>query len=199
MNASLDGGQVTRLLDYLQLMSHWNRAFNLTAVTEPMAMVERHLLDSLSIAPWLEADRIVDAGTGAGLPGIPLALCCPERQFQLIDSNGKKIRFVRNAIRTLSLSNVEAVQSRLEALPVADCRVDITCRALAPLHQLVAWVAPQLAAGSRLLAMKAELSDTERNGVPDDYNVRIESIATAGEAGLDQPARCLVIIRQSAP
>ena len=190
---TLSSDRQQQLIEYLMLMSRWNRAYNLTAVREPLAMVERHLIDSLSIAPWLEAESVFDIGTGAGLPGIPLAIVHPGKTFVLVDSNGKKIRFIRAVIRELALEHLEPVQSRFEALPVVS-GADLVCRALAPLAQLVEWSADWLRAGARLLAMKAELSNLERKAVPGDYNVQIEPTVQSTDDEQKTRSRCLVMI-----
>jgi len=136
-------GACERLLDYLELLVRWNAAYNLTAVRDPEQMVERHLLDSLAVAPLVCGDTLADLGSGAGLPGIPLAILEPARQHVLIDSNGKKTRFLREAVRTLELANVRVEQVRVEdARGQYDC---ITARAFAPLAQM-------LRAGGHLLA-----------------------------------------------
>ena len=194
MELTLDSIARQQMLDYLMLMSRWNRAYNLTAVNQPLAMVERHLLDSLSIAGFIEAANVIDAGTGAGLPGIPLAIADRSRHFVLLDSNGKKIRFVREVVRQLGLTQVQSVQARLETFESAMADIDIVCRALAPLAQLIEWSADKLAEGARLLAMKAELNDSELSAVPDDYNVRIEATTQHSDFGPPGPERCLVII-----
>ncbi|MEN8168558.1 MAG: 16S rRNA (guanine(527)-N(7))-methyltransferase RsmG, partial [Pseudomonadota bacterium] len=107
-----------QLLRFLSLLLKWNQAYNLTAVRDPLEMVERHLIDSLSLLPYLQGTHILDMGTGPGLPGIPLALMLPHSQFTLLDSNSKKIRFVRQAVMELKLRNVEPVHGRLEELEV---------------------------------------------------------------------------------
>src|SRR5947208_287506 len=99
-----------QLLDYVELLARWNAVYNLTAVRDPLEMIERHLLDSLAVAPFVRGDSLADLGTGAGLPGIPLAILAPERQHVLIDSNGKKTRFLREAVRALVLANVRVEQ-----------------------------------------------------------------------------------------
>src|SRR6185312_10703825 len=112
LGLSLPGVAVQRLLDYLALLERWNAAYNLTAVRDPAEMVTRHLLDSLAILPYVQGETLADPGTG--LPGIPLAIAAPGRQILLVDSNGKKVRFLREAIRALQLDGVRAVQSRVE-------------------------------------------------------------------------------------
>lgn len=188
----LDLGLAQRgqLLAYLALMARWNQAYNLTAVDRPDEMVARHLLDSLSILPWLEGERIVDSGTGAGLPGVPLAIACPERHFVLVDGNGKKIRFLRQVRRELKLANIEPVQARLEDLPVEPVPDTITARALAPLERLVEWHRPWLERGARLLAMKSARAENERSGVPEAYNVDIIDLEVPGSSA----RRCLAVV-----
>jgi 16S rRNA (guanine527-N7)-methyltransferase len=195
MSLTLAPSQRRRLFDYLALLIRWNRAFNLTAVDQPRAMVARHLLDSLSVLPWLVGSTVVDSGTGAGLPGVVLAIASPQRRFTLIDSNGKKVRFLRQVRRSLNLNNVEPVQARLEALAERAAPDTVTARALAPLERLVAWHRPWLETGSRLVAMKARLDDDERSAVPDAYNVERVDLRVPG---LDA-SRCLAIVtmRQS--
>ncbi|HET9680145.1 MAG TPA: 16S rRNA (guanine(527)-N(7))-methyltransferase RsmG, partial [Gammaproteobacteria bacterium] len=101
----LDTGLADPCAAYISLLAKWNTVFNLTAVRDPLEMVPRHILDSLSVAPWLQGSNVLDVGTGAGLPGIPLALLYPERQFTLLDTNGKKTRFVAQAVASLGLKN----------------------------------------------------------------------------------------------
>ncbi|OAB60824.1 hypothetical protein AY599_06195 [Leptolyngbya valderiana BDU 20041] len=179
-----------QLLSYLSLIRHWSRAYNLTAVVEPREMVARHLLDSLSLRPWLGGQRIVDSGTGAGLPGVPLAISAPDKQFTLIDGNGKKIRFLRQVRRVLRLANIEPLQARLEDLPDLPAPDTITARALAPLAQLVDWHRAWLDQGARLLAMKSREVEKEVLAVSDAYNVDIIDLRVPGE----QARRCLAIV-----
>ena len=103
-----------KLVHYIQLMARWNKTFNLTAIRDVQEMVSKHLLDSLVVQPYLEGNRILDVGSGAGLPGIPFAITCPDKQFVLIDSNGKKTRFLTQAKIDLKLSNIEIVHQRVE-------------------------------------------------------------------------------------
>ncbi len=194
MGIELSAQQVEALLAYLDLLSRWNRAYNLTAVDEPVEMVDRHLLDSLSILPWLKADRVLDAGTGAGLPGVPLAIACPDRRFVLVDTNGKKVRFLRQVRRELGLDNIEPVQGRLETLDPDEYPAgEIVARALAPLPRLVEQLEAWLACGARLLAMKARLEQSECESVPSGYNVDRIELDVPGTAA----RRCLVIVSRN--
>lgn len=181
-----------RLLAFLDLLDRWNRAYNLTAVTDPKQMVARHLLDSLSLVPWLSAPGIIDAGSGAGLPGVPLAIACPGRNVLLVDSNGKRIRFLRHVRRKLGLSNIEPVHARIEQLDPGPAPIDIVARAVAPLPGLVRMTAHGLDRGARLLAMKGRLADSELAAVPDAYNVRVVELEVPGQAA----ERKLVIVEK---
>ena len=115
MGIELPEPALHKLIDYLGLLSHWNRAFNLTAIRDSEEMLSKHLLDSLAVMPYIGEGLILDVGSGAGLPGIPLAIAMPQNHFVLIDSNGKKTRFLTQARITLGLDNVEVVKQRVEA------------------------------------------------------------------------------------
>jgi 16S rRNA (guanine527-N7)-methyltransferase len=161
---------VSRLLDYQALLERWNAAYNLTAVRDPAEMITRHLLDSLAILPYVQGDTLADLGTGPGLPGIPLAIVAPGRDILLVDSNGKKVRFLREAIRALKLEGVRAVQSRVEDVQGQfDC---ITARAFASLADMLGWGGHLLAPGGIWLAMKGKRPDNELPGVPAGFEVR---------------------------
>jgi 16S rRNA (guanine527-N7)-methyltransferase len=157
------------LLDYLELLARWNAVYNLTAVRDPAEMVERHLLDSLAVAPFVRGDSLADVGTGAGLPGIPLAILARERQHVLIDSNGKKTRFLREAVRTLELANVRVEQVRVEdARGQYDC---ITARAFARLSEMLELGGHLLAPNGTWLALKGVLKKEEILGIPAGFVV----------------------------
>jgi len=170
LGLQLPADAVPRLLDYLALLERWNGAYNLTAVREPTEMVTRHLLDSLAILPFVQGHSLADLGTGPGLPGIVLAIAAPGRQILLVDSNGKKVRFLREAIRSLKLEGVRAEQARVEDVAGQfDC---ITARAFASLADMLAWGGHLLAPQGTWLAMKGKLPDDELAGIPDDFIVR---------------------------
>ena len=154
LDLTLEVGQQERLLDYLALISNWNKTYNLTAVREMGQMVSRHLLDSLAITPYLSGKRVIDVGTGAGLPGIPMAIMFPEREFHLLDSNGKKTRFLFQVKTALCLDNIVVHQARVESFRAAEAFDVVLSRAFASLQDMMHGCRHLLAPGGRLLAMK---------------------------------------------
>jgi len=175
----LPADAVPRLLDYQALLQRWNATYNLTAVRDPAEMVTRHLLDSLAILPHVHGATLADLGTGPGLPGIVLAIAAPGRRILLVDSNGKKVRFLREAIRSLKLDGVQALQSRVEDVQGQyDC---VTARAFASLADMLAWGGHLLAPGGTWLAMKGRQPDDELPGVPAGFAVRaVHDLAVPG-------------------
>lgn len=165
------------LLAYLALLARWNATYNLTAVRDPLEMVTRHLLDSLAIHPHVDTlaargGRLADLGTGPGLPGIPLAIVKPGLQVLLVESNGKKARFLREALRTLGLANAQVAESRIEAAGPAGAFDAITARALATLPEILALGAHLLKPDGCLLAMKGQLPRDEIAALPAPWRVR---------------------------
>ena len=188
---ALDDAAIERLLDYVELLVRWNAAYNLTAVRDPDEMVTRHLLDSLAIAPHVSGATLADLGSGAGLPGIPLAVSAPEREILLVDSNGKKARFLREAVRKLALAKTRVAESRVENVEGSfDC---ITARAFASLGDMLAWGGHLLAPGGRWLALKGRFPDDELAAVPDTFT--IEKTIELNVPGLDAE-RHLVILKR---
>jgi len=181
---------VPGLLAYLDLLQRWNRTYNLTAIRNPREMVSRHLLDSLSVSPWIAGRRMLDAGSGAGLPGLPLAIARPDLQVTLLDSVGKKIRFLNQAVRELRLINVSPLQARLESFSPQAPFDTIISRAFSSLAAF-AQAARHLAAGARLLAMKGRFPGGELDDLPDW--VQVESVEKLAVPGL-QEDRHLVIM-----
>jgi 16S rRNA (guanine527-N7)-methyltransferase len=160
LDIDVSAHQQEQLLAYVALLAKWNRAYNLTAVRAPEEMVIRHLLDSLAILPHVQAGELLDVGTGAGIPGIILAVCLPHQAFTLLDSNGKKTRFVKQAALELKLPNVTVVQQRVEQY--RNRFPQVICRAFAALPALLASCDPVLAPKGRLLAMKTNRSTEEQ-------------------------------------
>ena len=154
LQLDLDPGQRRCLLHYLELLVKWNGAYNLTAVRDPAQMIVRHLLDSLAIAPWLNGRRIIDVGTGAGLPGIPMAIVFPEREIELLDSNGKKTRFLFQVKTALGLDSMVVHHTRVESFQSSEPYDMVLSRAFASLPDMVTACRHLLAPGGRFLAMK---------------------------------------------
>lgn len=143
-----------KFLHYVQLLKQWNRVYNLTAIHDFQDIVYLHLLDSLSISPYLHGERIIDVGTGAGLPGVPLALVHPEKQFVLLDSNSKKTRFLLQVVIELKIKNIEVVHSRCETYFPQQKFDSVLSRAFASLQLMLSHTSNLIAKGGQFLAMK---------------------------------------------
>lgn len=182
-----------RLLTFLQLLVKWNRTYNLTAVRDPEEMVVLHLLDSLSIDKYLEGGDVLDVGSGAGLPGIPLAIIHPEIQFTLLDSNGKKTRFIKQAAMELGLSNVVALNVRVESCEPKKPFSTVMSRAFAELGDMVEKTRHLCVSGGRILAMKGVSPEQEVVGFSQHYE--IEGVFPVSVPGLDA-ARHVVCLRR---
>jgi 16S rRNA (guanine527-N7)-methyltransferase len=191
LGVALSEEDAARLFTLLEELSTWNKSYNLTGITTPEGMLTHHLLDSLAIHPDLYGARIADVGTGAGFPGLPLALCNPERQFTLIDSKAKKIRFVSHAAHLLGLSNVTAVHSRAETVKLDEPFDTVVARAFAPLPQMLASVAPLCGPATRVLAMKGIWPAAELALLPAAWRVTDSRELTI--PGLDA-ARCVIVL-----
>jgi len=166
MGLSTSEEERERLMKFLSLMVKWNAAYNLTAIRNPVEMVVKHLLDSIVILPYLTGARLLDVGTGPGLPGIPLAILQPEMEFTLLDANGKKIRFVRQAVLELGLKNIQPVQQRIEKYQPSERFDTITARAFTSLPRLFELTEHLLEEQGRILAMKGakQMIDRETRG-----------------------------------
>lgn len=179
------------LLDYLFLLKKWNVAYNLTAVRDLESMVSKHILDSVAILPWLKGSRIIDVGTGAGLPGIPLAITHPEKSFVLLDSNGKKTRFLNEVKRQLGLKNLEVVQFRVENYRPAQGFDTVISRAFSSLAQMVQWTEHLVAEDGIWLAMKGRYPEAELLEIKQSY--KVEPYTFEGVDG----ERCCVLIENN--
>jgi len=188
--------QAAGLQTLLDELGRWNRRINLTAITDPAAMVSGHVLDSLVVRPWLKGPAVIDIGTGAGFPGLPLAIVEPRLKFTLLDSNGKKISFVRHMIGELSLDNAEAVKARAEDYAPGTRFDTVIARALASVSRLVELSAHLVGEDGQLLALKGkypaeELESIER--LPDwDYSVHELKVP-----GLEAHSRHLVRLQRT--
>jgi 16S rRNA (guanine527-N7)-methyltransferase len=162
---------ITKHLAYLALLDTWNKAYNLTAITDPREMIYLHLIDSLLIQPHLQGSRLLDVGSGAGLPGIPLAIANPEQQWVLLDKNSKKTRFLTQAIAELELSNITAVHSRVEDFQPAMGFDSIVSRAFGTIRLFTETTEHLLNTNGILLAMKGKYPATELAEIPAHFTV----------------------------
>lgn len=183
MGQTLPEGATAKLARLLSELARWNKRMNLTAIRDEAAMVEGHIIDSLSICGHPKGSRIIDIGTGAGFPGLPLAIAEPEKQFVLLDSNGRKISFVKHMIVDLKLHNVSAIQGRAEACAVESPFDTVVARALAPLLRITELSADLVAENGVLLAQKGkypaeELEALKRHAA--DWNFRVIELQVPG-------------------
>ena len=194
----LDAALAASLLDYLALLVRWNATYNLTAIRDPREMLVKHLLDSLAMQPYVRGLKtLADLGTGPGLPGIPLAIATPSLQVTLVESNGKKARFLREAARQLQLRNVQVVQSRIEAFR-PDARFDaITARALATLPLILELGGHLPGPDGRLLAMKGVLPVEEITALPTGW--QLAAAHPLRVPGLPAERHLLEIVRTPGP
>jgi 16S rRNA (guanine527-N7)-methyltransferase len=165
--------QMQQLLDYVSLLVTWNNAYNLTAIRDPQQMIALHILDSLAILPYVNGEHLIDVGTGPGLPGIPLAIMCPEKTFKLLDSNGKKTRFLFHARCQLKLQNLTEIQARVEKFNPAQTYDTVLSRAFTSLAEMVEKCSHLLTPGGRFLAMKGKFPQSELSQIAKDYKVDV--------------------------
>lgn len=196
LGMSLTDEQGERLAWLLAELERWNRKINLTAIRKIEEMVSGHVLDSLSIRPMLRGARILDIGTGAGFPGLPLAIVEPGLEFVLLDSNGKKIRFVEHVIGELSLGNAKAIKARAEDYAPGNPFDTVIARALASLPQLVAWTTHLLGEDGQLLALKGRYPAEELEAIKSLPEWKY-SVASVDVPGLESHARHVVSIERS--
>jgi len=181
------------LLVYLALLDRWNRTYNLTAIRDPGEMVAKHLLDSLAMHAFADTGTLADLGTGPGLPGIPLAIASPQLQVTLVESNGKKARFLREAVRTLQLPNARVAESRIEAVDLPGAFDAITARALATLPLILELGGHLLKPAGTLLAMKGVVPVDEIAALPAGW--RVERIEPLQVPGLTAERHLVVVAR----
>ncbi|MDP7536278.1 MAG: 16S rRNA (guanine(527)-N(7))-methyltransferase RsmG [Methylococcales bacterium] len=167
----LTQAQQKKLIAFIVLIEKWNKAYNLTAIRNPEEMVRLHLLDSLAIANYIQGPKVLDIGTGAGLPGIPLALIYPHYSFVLLDSNIKKTRFVQQAVIELGLKNVTVWHGRIENYQPTIYFNSIVSRAFSSVQSFVSVASERLSSGGVLLAMKGQHPDKELQQIDNDFSV----------------------------
>lgn len=184
--------QREQLLAFVVMLHKWNRAMNLTAIRDPRQMISRHLLDSLSILPYLCGDKVIDVGTGAGLPGIPLSILCPDMSFTLLDSNQKKQIFVSQAVKSLSLKNVQCVYSTVQTYQPVQKFSTILTRAFTQLSRMISLTIHLLDDNGRFLAMMGKVEQEPLTL----HEVHIEQIVSLKVPGETAQRHLAIIARQ---
>jgi 16S rRNA (guanine527-N7)-methyltransferase len=189
LGLKLAPAQLAALATLVAELADWNTRMNLTAITDPAEVVDKHLLDSLTVLPWLRGHSVADVGSGAGFPGLPLAVADPERRYTLIESTGKKVKFLRHAIERLELPNVEVEHGRAEALKPSQPFDSVISRALGPLSDFVRVAGHLAGRHGRLLAMKGKVPAEELKALPPGWKAL--AVHPVRVPGLDAE-RCLV-------
>jgi len=185
--------QVSKLVQLVELLNKWNKAYNLTSVRDPRQMLVKHIMDSIVVSPYLQGKRFIDVGTGPGLPGLPLAIMNPDKHFILLDSLGKRLRFIRQAILSLEIKNVEIVQSRVEDYQPeigVDC---VLSRAFASLEDMLTWCHHLPNENGHFLALKGQYPESEIINLDSKFKF-LESV-TLQVPQLDGE-RCLVKVKR---
>jgi 16S rRNA (guanine527-N7)-methyltransferase len=186
-------GSDARFATLLAELERWNKKVNLTAIRDPDEMITGHLLDSLVARPYLQGNRILDVGTGAGFPGLPLAICEPQRQFVLVDSNNKKIMFVQHAAAMLELDNVAAVKARTEDYAPAERFDTVIARAVGPIDRLLEVAGHHVGEDGVFIALKGRYPAKELEQLPAGWEYDIEELDVPG---LEQGSRHAVSLRR---
>ena len=182
-----------RLLRLLDELDDWNQRMNLTAIRERSQQITKHLLDSLSIQPFVRGERVLDVGTGAGFPGLPLAIVNPHRHFTLLDSTGKKLKFIEHAANVLGILNVTTVHARAESYRPVERFDTVVSRAVGPVDRFVKWTGHLCVGGGRLLAMKGRYPTDELKSLPNGW--KLAAVHRLVIPGLDEERHLVEICR----
>lgn len=192
LNVSLEQAQYQQFEAFFALLIKWNQAYNLTAIRDPEEILIKHFLDSVSIAPWIKGQKVLDVGTGAGFPGIPLAILKPEQRFDLLDTNGKKTRFLLQVKQALNLTQINVIHARVEAFEPEQCYDQITTRAFSSLEQMLEVTGHLCCNNGQFVAMKGAYPEEELKKLPQGY--KVEEVVPLKVPFLEAE-RCLVLLR----
>jgi len=194
INLPATAEQKKQLLDFVGMLNKWNKAYNLTSVRDPEAMLIRHIMDSLVVSEHLQGERFIDVGTGPGLPGIPLAIMNPDKTFVLLDSLGKRIRFQKQVAFELGIHNISSVESRVEAYQPEQKFDGVLSRAFASIQDMLTWCHHLPAENGQYYALKGQLNDEEMQQIPAGFVVK--SIIELKVPKLDEQRHLLKIIKE---
>lgn len=164
--------QQAKLVGYVEMINKWNKAYNLTSVRDPHQMMIKHILDSLAVKPYVEGKTVIDVGTGPGLPGIPLAIVLPDTHFVLLDSLGKRVRFMKQCAHDLGIPNIEPVQSRVEEHQPQQAYDCVLSRAFASLKDMLHWCSHLVDSQGKFLALKGQFPQEELGEVSNHYQIK---------------------------
>lgn len=191
LGQDLSAAELDRLARLLLELKRWGARMNLTAISKLDAMVAGHVLDSLAVRPFLRGERVLDVGTGAGFPGLPLAITEAQREFYLLDSTAKKLGFIQHVVGELGLANVQTVKARAEDYAPASGFATVIARAVATIPQLLEWAGRHVAEDGVMLALKGRLPEEELKELPDNWGFEITKLTVPG---LDQHERHVVTL-----
>ncbi|MGL5390668.1 MAG: 16S rRNA (guanine(527)-N(7))-methyltransferase RsmG [Shewanella sp.] len=186
--------QKKQLIDFVGMLHKWNKAYNLTSVRDPEAMLVRHIMDSLVVSKYLQGQRFIDVGTGPGLPGIPLAIMNPDKTFVLLDSLGKRIRFQKQVAFELGISNISSVESRVEAYQPEQKFDGVLSRAFASIQDMLTWCHHLPAEQGLFYALKGQLNDEEMQHIPSGF--ALKEVIELRVPKLDEQRHLLKIIKK---
>jgi 16S rRNA (guanine527-N7)-methyltransferase len=171
MNLSVSEQQQKQLIGFVEMLNKWNKAYNLTAVRDPEQMLIRHVMDSLAVSPYLSGKRFIDVGTGPGLPGIPLAIINPDKEFVLLDSLGKRIRFQKQVQFELKINNISSIESRVEAYQPENKFDGVLSRAFASIEDMLTWCHHLPHENGVFYALKGQLNAEEMQAIPAGFKL----------------------------
>ncbi len=186
--------QKQQLVDFVGMLNKWNKAYNLTSVRDPAQMLVRHIVDSLVVSPYLKGQRFIDVGTGPGLPGIPLAIMNPDKEFVLLDSLGKRIRFQKQVQFELGIKNISSVESRVEAYQPEDKFDGVLSRAFASIEDMLTWCHHLPKEAGKFYALKGQLTDDEMAQIPQGF--KVDEIIALTVPTLDEQRHLVKITKQ---
>ena len=199
LNLNLKDDQIDKLMSYLTLLQKWNKVYNLTAIRDPEEMLVKHLLDSLAVMPYIQGQRIIDVGTGGGLPGIPLAICYPDKQIDLLDSNSKKTRFLIQAKAELALVNTQVIHSRVEEYKPEPLYDGVISRAFAAMEDMLFWTHHLIPVNGAWWAMKGQKEFEDLSSLEKKLPglVKIEKVTELHVPNLNAERTLVKAIKQS--